>query len=227
VTEQRRTQAQLVEQQRTLAALHEREQLARELHDSIGQVLGYASLQVAAAAHLIDDGQPAKAEVQLTRLAAVLQDAHADVREQILNLRTAPSPQQPLFATIDHYLDGFTNNYAIGTKLAIGEGLCDEMLAPKTQSQVCRILQEALSNTRKHSNARSVEVTFTARNGTLRMCIADDGCGFAPGATTGDGGHLGLHFMRERAAELGGSLQIESAPGAGARVAVEIPRQEC
>ena len=90
VTEQRRTQVQIVEQQRILAVLHEREQLARELHDSIGQVLGYASFQVEAAGQLIDDGQTARAAAQLTRLAAVLQDAHADVREQILNLRAAP-----------------------------------------------------------------------------------------------------------------------------------------
>jgi PAS domain S-box-containing protein len=227
VTEQRWAQAQRVEQQRALAALHERERLARELHDSIGQVLGYASFQVEAASQLIDDGQPASAAAQLMRLAAVLQDAHADLREQILNLRAAPpSPQEPLFATVHHYLDGFTHNYAIGTKLAIGEGLCDEMLASESQIQLFRILQEALSNARKHSSARCVEVTFAAKDDALRMCIADDGCGFAPGAAPGDGNHLGLHFMRERAAELGGSLQVESSPGTGTCVAVEIPRRE-
>ena len=95
-----------------------------------------------------------------------------------------------------------------------------------TQIQLFRILQEALSNARKHGGARCVEVTFAAKNDTLRMCIADDGCGFDPGATAGGGNHLGLHFMCERAEELGGSLQVESSPGAGARVAVEIPRKE-
>ncbi len=207
VTEQRRAQAQILEQQRILAALHEREQLGRDLHDSIGQVLGCASLQVEAARRLLEAGQIARAETQLTRLAAVLQDAHADVREQILNLRAAPSPQQPLFSTVHHYL-------------------CDEALAPATQMQLFRILQEALSNARKHGGARSVEVTFAACDGTLRMCIADDGCGFNPGAAVDGGGHYGLHFMDERAVEMGGSLHIDSAPGAGAQVAVEIPWKE-
>jgi len=226
VTEQRRAQAQILEQQRTLAALHEREQLGRDLHDSIGQVLGCASLQVEAARQLIDAGQPARAATQLARLAAVLQDAHADVREQILNLRAAPSPQQPLFTTVHHYLDSFTDNYDIVTRFQIGEELCDEALAPATQMQLFRILQEALSNARKHGGAHSVDVTFAACDGTLRMCIADDGCGFNPRAAAHGGSHYGLHFMDERAVELGGSLHIDSAPGAGARVAVEIPWKE-
>ena len=226
VTEQHRAQAQILEQQRTLAALHEREQLGRDLHDSIGQVLGCASLQVEAARQLIDAGQPARAAAQLARLAAVLQEAHADVREQILNLRAAPSPQQPLFTTVHHYLDSFTDNYDIVTRFQIGEELSDEALAPATQMQLFRILQEALSNARKHGGAHSVEVTFTARDGALRMCIVDDGCGFDPGAAAQGGSHFGLHFMDERAVELGGSLHIDSAPGAGARVAVEIPWKE-
>ena len=226
VTEQRRTEAQILEQQRALAALHEREQLARELHDSIGQVLGAASLQVEAARQLIDAGQLVRAETQLARLASVLQAAHADVREQILNLRAAPSPQQPLFTTVHRYLDSFTDNYEIVTKFAVGDELCDATLAPATELQLFRILQEALSNARKHGGARSVEVTFTARDGALRMSIVDDGCGFDPGAAAQGGSHFGLHFMGERATELGGSLHVDSAPGAGARVAVEIPWQE-
>ena len=227
VTEQRRAQVQIVEQQRALATLHERERLARELHDSIGQVLGYASFQAEAANQLIDDGQALVASAQLTRLTNVLQDAHADVREQILNLSTTPSPQQPFFAAVQHYLDGFRSNYDIETGLTLDEGLSEAPFAPETQIQLFRILQEALSNARKHSQARRVQVTFEDGDGRVRMSIADDGCGFdVERAAVAGGSHMGLRFMRERVEELGGSMRVESAPGAGTCVIVEVPRKE-
>lgn len=225
VTERRQAQAQIVAQQRTLAALHEREALARDLHDSIGQVLGYAGFQVDAISTLIDAGQNDAAKAQLARLADVLRDAHADVREQILRLRSSASAQQPFTASLRHYLDGFSSNYAIGAQLTVDPDLCVEQLAPETQMQLFRIAQEVLANARKHSGARSVAVSVAADDSKLRLWIADDGCGFDPNAV-GNSNHLGLRTMAERAAELGGNLHIESAPGAGTRVCVEVPWQE-
>jgi len=224
VTEQKQAQAQIIEQQRALATLNERERMARELHDSLGQVLGYAGFQVEAAAKLARDGQGAVAATQLDRLASVIRDAHADVREYILNLRTAPSLQQPFFAVLQQYLEGFTNNYGIQTHLTIGPGLGEEPFGPDVQLQVFRILQEALSNTRKHSQARNVQIAFAAGGGRVCMTIQDDGSGFAPedGVMTGSQ-HFGLQFMQERAGQLGGSLQVQSAPGAGTRVVLEVP----
>ena len=232
VTEQRRAQAQIVEHERSLSTLHERERLARELHDSIGQVLGYASFQVEAAGQLIDDGQTPVARAQLARLGDVLNDAHADVRQQILDLRVAPSVQQPFFAAVQHYLDGFTSNYDIQTNLTVGGGPAEDAFSPEAQMQLYRILQEALANARKHSGARRVQVTFETVQGTVRMSIQDDGCGFDPsgfdlGRTTVAGDdHFGLGLMRERAEELGGNLRVESAPGQGTSVLVEVPRVE-
>lgn len=226
VTETRQAQAQIVAQQRTLAALHERETLARDLHDSIGQVLGYAGFQVDAIRTLIDAGQNDAAKAQLARLADVLRDAHADVREQILRLRSSASAQQPFTASLRHYLDGFSSNYAIGAQLTVDPDLCVEQLTPETQMQLFRIVQEVLANARKHSGARAVAVTVAAADSTLRLRIADDGCGFEPDAA-GNNNHLGLRTMAERAAALGGSLHIESAPGAGTRVSVEVPWKGC
>jgi len=226
VTEAHQAQAQIVEQQRTLAALDEREHLARELHDTIGQVLGYASLQVAAISQLLEDGRLVPATAQLARLTDVLQEAHADVRQQILNLRATPAPHQPFFTAVQHYLEGYTANYAIGAQLAVDAALTAETLPPETQTQLFRILQEALSNARKHGRAQRVQVTFTAEANVLRMCITDDGCGFVLDGASTDASHLGLRFMRERALEVGGRLSVASTPGAGACVAVEIPQKE-
>jgi signal transduction histidine kinase len=226
VTAEHRIHAQLMAQQRSLVALHERERLARDLHDGVAQVLSYASLQAEAARHLIDIGQGATAAAQLARLATVLQEAHAEVRGQIQLLHTSSTAPQPFFTALRHSLDGFTSNYAIETRLAIAPDLREEMFAPETQAQLLHILQEALANTRKHSRARSIQVTFTTANDVLRMGVVDDGVGFAPGATVAGDLHWGLRFMRERAAEMGGALRISAQPGAGAGVVVEIPWKE-
>lgn len=226
VTEQQRAQAQIVEQQRTLATLHEREHLARELHDSIGQVLGYASFQAQAAGQLIEAGQAPAAGAQLARLASVLQDAHADVRQQILDLRAMPGLHEPFFAAVQRYLDGFATNYNLQTQLTVGEGVGTQPLTPDAQAQVLRILQEALANARKHSGARCVQVDFAAADGTLRVSIADDGRGFDPAQAEEGRSHFGLHFMRERAGEVGGNLEVRSVSGAGTRVTLEVPLKE-
>ena len=222
VTEQKLAQTQILEQQRSLAMLHERERLARELHDSIGQVLGYAGLQVETAGQLIEGGRSSDALAQLGRVARVLSEAHADVRQQILDLRASPSPQRPFFEVVQHYLHGFTVNYDIQTGLTVSDELGEDTLPPEAQIGLFRILQEALSNARRHGQARQVRVTFRAEIGIVQMSIEDDGCGFDPDRVAdgdrsmdaGDG-HFGLDVMRERAGELGGSLRVESAPGRG------------
>jgi PAS domain S-box-containing protein len=222
VTGQKRAQAQILEQQRALAMLHERERLARELHDSLGQVLGYAGFQVDAASKLVQDGQSRAATAQLERLAEVVREAHADVREHILNLSAAPAPGQPFIPALRHYLEGFSHNYAIQTLLKVDERLGDEPFPPDDQMQILRILQEALSNTRKHGQAHCVHVTFALEEQLVRLTIQDDGSGFDPTQAAGEG-HFGLKFMRDRADELGGKLRLESSPGEGTRLILEIP----
>ncbi len=227
VTEQKHAQAQLIEQQRAFATLAEGERLARELHDSLGQVLGYASFQLDSASQLMRTGQTATAIEQLDRLAGIIREAHADVREYILNLRSAPIIQRPFIATVQHYLDGFTNNYGIQTELIVNETVNAPAFPPDVQVQVLRILQEALSNSRKHGQARCVQVTFNTAPHGVCLTVQDDGAGFdLPPVATVSGQHFGLQFMRERAEQLGGRLHVQSSPGAGTRVVVEVPHLE-
>jgi len=224
VTGQKWAQAQLLEQQRVVATLQERERLARDLHDSAGQVLGYVSCQVEAARKLLDDGQVAVANAQLARLAGIAQDAHADVREYILDLRTGPSAQRPFFSALRHYLDGFTHNYNIQAELVLGAGLDEGAFEPEAQAQLFRVIQEALSNARKHADARRVQVRFETEDSLARIFIQDDGRGFDPAQPASGGrSRFGLQFMRERAEQLGGRLRVQSAPGEGTRVVVEVP----
>ncbi len=151
ITGQKQVQAKLIEQQRALAMLQEREQLARDLHDSLGQVLGYASLKMSATRKLIADGKLVKADDQLAHLESSLAEATADVREYILNLRTAPTGEKPFFSTLRNYLNGFHQNHGIHTHISIGPGMGEGVLSPDMQIQLFHILQEALSNARKHA----------------------------------------------------------------------------
>jgi signal transduction histidine kinase len=237
ITEQKQSQARILQQQRVLATQAERERMARELHDSLGQVLSYASLQVETAEQLSLEGQGEAAAAQLNRLGSVVRDAHADLREYILNLHATSSLEQPFFPTVKQYLDSFTRSYNIVTRLDVGPGLEQREFPPEMKLQLFRILQEATSNARKHGRSHHVQVMFRTAGGHLRMTIQDDGCGFTPeeaapsggvpSAKSPDGGaHYGLEFMRERAGTLGGSLQINSEPGSGTRVELTIPIKE-
>jgi len=227
VSEQKKAHTQILEQQRVLATLDERERMARELHDSLGQVLSYTSFQVDAAAQLSRADRGNAAAAQLERLGDVVREAHADLREYILNLRASPSLQQPLFVSLRQYLDGYTINYNIRTQLTIDLKLQDERFSPETQLQIFRIIQEALSNARKHGKSRHVTVTFSVQDGQVCLCILDDGVGFQPEAIAASNQqHFGLQFMEERAALLGGSLRIQSEPGKGTQVTLEIPVKE-
>jgi PAS domain S-box-containing protein len=224
VTGQKQVQAQLLEQQRVMAMLSERERLARELHDNIGQVLAFAGIEVETARKLLSDGQVEPLARLLVRLAVVIQEAHADVREDILNLRSAPTVQKPFFTALRQYLDGVSQNYGIQIELCAGAESNGAAFEPEAQMQLFRIIQEALSNARKHGQARRVQVILDAPDGLARLAIQDDGCGFDPAQAAATGGnHFGLQFMRERAEQLGGCLVIKSAPGAGTRIEVEVP----
>ena len=229
VTAQKQAQAHILEQQRALAMLHERESLARELHDDLGQVMGFASLKMGATRKLIADGKLAKADDQLAHLESIITQSHADVREYILNLRAAPTEERPFFSALQDYVDGFCQNYGMQVECSIGAGVDEGLFAQDAQMQVFRIIQEAFSNARKHAGASCVQVSFEMQDGRVRIRVQDDGRGFDPQQATGaaaaqtPGGHFGLRFMRERAEQLGGVLRVDSAPGKGTCVELTVP----
>jgi signal transduction histidine kinase len=227
VTRQKHDQAQIMEHQRVLATFKEREQLAREMHDSLGQVLGYASFQLEAASRLVRDGKGDTAVPQINRLADVFRSTHADVREHILNLRSGLALHLPFSEALDEYLQGFTSNYDIRTQLDVDNYFDASAIPPEAQMQFFWIVQEALSNARKHGQAHVVQVSLGMADHTVQMTIQDDGIGFDPAGDSASGkSHFGLQFMRERAETLGGCLRVESSPGAGTRVVLEVPRKE-
>ena len=226
VTDQREAQARMVEHQRALATLQERDRVARELHDGLGQVLGYAKMQAQAARERLARQEWRQADEHLAQLVAVAQDAHADVREYILGARAGGSAGAEFLPSLEDYLRRFRANYGIAATLEASPELAGRVLEPMVGAQLLRILQETLTNVRKHARARAVRIGLSVLDGRVEAVVQDDGDGFDPGRLeTAEASTFGLGFMRERAHEVGGTVEVRAAPGEGTRVVITVPLQ--
>lgn len=214
--------ADLHQRLRSLAVSEDRTRIAFELHDGMAQVLAYVNAKSQAAIAHLRHGRADDVERQLEELAAGARDLYGDVREVILALNTRLTPERSFGATLTEFIASWRERYGVPVELAIDDGV---ELAPAVALQVLRIVQEALSNVRKHAAATRAMVTVGRDgDGRLSVEVADDGRGFdragPPGARAP---RFGLLMMRERAESVGGRLDIETAPGAGTRLRLEVP----
>jgi DNA-binding NarL/FixJ family response regulator/signal transduction histidine kinase len=217
-------QEQVMEHQRAVAALEERERVARDLHDGIGQVLGFINVQAQSANDSVRKGDGESASQLLTRIVEVAQEAHDDVRGYILGLKkesTAPSGQE-FFTLLEQYCQHLSQNFGFHTRLHLPPLLSSTLADRRVESQLLFVIREALSNARAHSGQKKAEVTITFDNSRVQAVIQDHGVGFSGSEKSG---HFGLGIMRERAEQLGGTLEVVSGPGSGTRVTVDLPRQ--
>lgn len=213
--------AQLHEEVQTLVVLTERERLAREMHDSLGQVLGYVNTKAQAAKELLMVGQVETAIQQMEQLEAAAQEAYDDVREAILALG-ASSRKRPLLESLREYLQRFSDMAHLPAEVGV-EGT-PFPLSPRIEVQLLRIIQEALANIRKHAHASRARVLFAFNATDCRVVVEDDGRGFDPEHLThGPWPHLGLQSMQERASSVGGRFTLDTTPGHGTKVIVDIP----
>ena len=214
---------ELFEQVRRLAILEERDRLAREMHDSLGQVLGFVNLKTKVAEDLITRGRAPDAGEELAQMRSAVQDAYEEVRQAILSLRTTPHGQG-LVSSLREYAGRLREQAGLDVRVESSDGLD---LPSAVEAQVIRIVQEALTNVRKHAGARSVMVRFARAGRDVLVTITDDGRGFDLAAVeAAKGMHFGLLTMRERAESIGGVLGVRSAPGQGTTVELRIPGVE-
>jgi signal transduction histidine kinase len=207
-------------QAEALAVVEERNRLARDLHDSVTQALYGLTLSAEAAARQLAAGQTDVATNQLRDLRETAQSALQEMRLLIFELRPPVLEEEGLAAALQARLQAVEGRVGLATTLAV-EG--DGRLPPQIESELDRITQEALNNALKHAQAQRIAVQLRQDDQTVALEIADDGVGFDPAANASRGG-LGLRGMAERAARLGGHLAVESRPGEGTRVRVEVPR---
>ena len=199
----------------------ERRTIARELHDEVGQALTAIKVELALAQRAIDGAGGAANALDDAR--AIADGVLHTVRDLSHLLHPSLLDDLGLPAATEWYLKGFVKRHGIRADLL--HDRMNERLAPDTEAAVYRIIQEALTNVAKHAKAASCRVYLQRLTNTLLVTIEDDGVGFDPADTRSpDGTHgLGLVGIRERVAQLHGTVRLESGPGKGTRLTVEVP----
>ncbi len=207
-----------------LAVLEERERIAREMHDGMAQLLGYINTQTIAVKKFLSDERKKEALEELTKMEEIARDLYADVREGILGLRIAGRQQDGLLPAIREYAEHYMEMSGVQVEIKVTPEAERTQLTPSVEVQLIRIIQEALTNVRKHSRATAVSIMFERDDNELRAMVADNGQGFDITHLPSVGRpRFGLSTMRERAEAVEGSLSIDTAPGQGTKVEVRMP----
>lgn len=218
--------SRLLERERQVAVLEERDHLAREMHDTLAQVLGYLHLKAATTRKRLESGELGRASEELQEMQDLAHEAYVDVREAILGLRETVAPAGGIVGSLRQYLQKFGRQSGIDARLFVPSGV-GTGLAPEAEIQLLRVVQEALTNVRKHAEATTAAVRIENEGNSLRVLIEDDGHGFDSSKLNRDEGRsFGLSSMRERVERAGGRLSIDSAPGSGTRIVVLLPLNE-
>jgi signal transduction histidine kinase len=231
------THTKLYERERELAILAERTRLARELHDAVTQKLFALRLTAEAAAGLLPV-DPDRAAAHLAQVSVLAREAVTELRAVVGELRPAELEQDGLALAMRKQVTVLDHAYQSsgGPRIAFVDEPFPQ-LPPAQEQVVLRVAQEALHNAIRHARAKVIELRLgpvgtpgagraAVRTGGAALTVADDGVGFAtgPGGPDGAAGRgLGLTSMRERAASVGGNLAVQSAPGAGTTIRLEVP----
>lgn len=210
--------ARLYEQAQQLAVIEERNRLARDLHDSVMQALYGVTLYAEAATRQIEMGDKSLASDHLREIRDTTEDALREMRVLIFELRPSVLRRDGLVVALQSRLESVEERVGIKTRFEVG---CQDRLPADVEEELYRVALEALNNALKHAEADSVDVRLREEHGTVRLEIIDDGIGFDTDRVHEHGG-FGLRSMEERVTQLGGVFVLESQPGEGTRVSVEV-----
>ena len=198
----------------------ERRRIAREMHDQFGEQLTALGLRIRAikdAAHGHGD-----LSAEIAALEEVAQQLDRDVDHLVWELRPTALDDLGLRAALANYIEDWSRRAQIHAELHTA-GLSTERLASEIETTLYRIAQEALNNIAKHAHARQVEIVLERRTDQVLLIVEDDGVGFEPVGMDRQRRGFGLLGMQERAALVGATVQIESAPGEGTTIFVRTP----
>ncbi len=212
--------ADLIEQLEYQAVLEERGRLAREIHDGLAQTLAFLKIEAARMQGYVAKGEVGSVDRALQACYHTLSDAYLDARQAIDNLRRVPDEK-----FID-WLHTTANDFQTltGVTVELSSKELEYLFPAPVKAQVMRIVQEALTNIRKHAQACAVSISVVEYVGEVAIEIQDSGCGFSPDDVQTS--QYGLRSMRERAEFIGAEFQVIGAPGAGTTVRLRIPIRE-
>jgi signal transduction histidine kinase len=212
------TNARLYEQARELSIVAERNRLALDLHDVVSQKL-FGLLLTAEAAGTLFERDPRAAREQLSKLSGLAREALDELRSLVFELRPPDLERDGLCGALRKHVDVVRRVHQCVIEVEVEDGVPTDLVRDR---EVLRIAQEALQNALKHAGAERVTVRLRTGDGGLRLEVEDDGVGFDPASATVRSRSLGMTSMRERAARLGGRLDVRSEPGVGTSVTLEI-----
>ncbi len=215
--------SRLEQERRLLAVLQERNLIAQGLHDSIAQALTFLNLQVQMLESAFYSNQKEQAEENIRFIKDGVQECYEDVRELLLNFRTKISNKD-----FPEAVSALLTRFERQTKINVSTEWRDEGAALNNdeQLQIIFILQESLSNIRKHALAHNVTVSIDNRQ-DFTLIIRDDGVGFDPAhLDTLSGEHVGMGIMRERAQRIHAELEVSSKPDEGTTVTLTLPKHK-
>ena len=216
--------ARLYEQIQAMAVETERIRISHEMHDGLAQVLGYVNTKAQAVESYLQSGQYEIAQEQVRELGQAARKVYQDIREGILALRSQVASDRSLQDVLQEYIQEYQLQTKVPVKVELAVDSGELGLSPLQEVQVLRIVQEALTNIRKHAGATEISVAFYPQDDRLEIEVRDNGSGFNPLAIKrGEFPHLGLRTMQERAEAIGGEFEVDSAPGRGTTVRVWIP----
>lgn len=216
--------ARLHEQARELSIVEERTRIARDLHDSVTQTLFSLTLVTESAATLAADRQAAAGSplgTQLEQVRQLSRTALEEMRSLVETLRDSDVDREGLEGALRKRVDLLRAVHDVPITVEL-DGTMPQCASSVTR-EVLKIANEALANALQHAAATTIRIRLHGRPSVLRLEVADDGSGFNLVQTVRRSRRLGLGSMRERAEALGGTLRIDTSPGAGTRVTLEVP----
>ncbi len=206
------------------AIIEERRRIARELHDGVAQSLGYLNLKTKLVSDSVSSQNTVQALTELSDVRQIVQDTYEDIRESIDQL-SAEIRNLPIIPALTNYIGEFSSNNGIKVQFDVSRPFPN--LSPVAELQLLRIVQEAMTNVRRHAQATEVEVKLENTTEAVEMLVKDNGQGFTlDDLEKSPPGYHGLNIIRERAEGLGGSLTISTAPGEGTALMVTLPTEK-
>ena len=206
---------ELFEQTKDLAVMEERNRLARDLHDSAKQK-AFAALAQLGTARGILNGHGNSATIHLNEAENLVTDVIQELTFLVQEIYPIALQEKGLVPTLRDYIFEWENRNDMAVQLVTRD---ERRLQLEVEQALYRVTQEALANVARHSHARRVDLSLVYNGDSVQLSVADDGCGFEVNAKHG----MGLRSIRERVSSIRGTVQIQSAPGHGTRLLVQVP----
>ncbi len=204
--------------------LEERHRLSREIHDNLSQALGLVKMKSSLAANALENSKFEQTNTYLHEIHELASEAYTDAREAIMGLRRIGNQNVAFENILEEYLVRYRNSFGMDINLQYANNT-SVLLSPLACAQVLYIIQEALSNIRKHARANKVSIEIKLIENRYSIVVRDNGRGFNPAAINPlSTSSVGLLVMRERASSIGGELEIASVPGQGSHITLIIPK---